>query len=92
MQRNLYRQLAVERSGFYAIVRRAYLRNIEHRVSRTVPVAIVGAACRLPGAPDQAAFWRLLDEGRCAVGDLPDGRWPAGRYLHSRAAEPGFSY
>src|SRR5258706_13511772 len=24
------------------------------------PVAVVGLACRMPGAPDVAAFWRLL--------------------------------
>ena len=30
-------------------------------------IAIVGMACRFPGANDLAAFWRLLDEGRSAV-------------------------
>lgn len=55
-------------------------------------VAIVGVACRLPGAPDEGEFWRLLDEGRCAVGGLPEGRWRPERYLHPRKSEPGFSY
>lgn len=55
-------------------------------------IAIVGAACRLPGAEDEAAFWSLLNEGRCAVGGLPGNRWQAGRYFHPRASEPGFSY
>jgi acyl transferase domain-containing protein/acyl-CoA synthetase (AMP-forming)/AMP-acid ligase II/acyl carrier protein len=35
------------------------------------PVAIVGLACRFPGAPDPAAFWSLLREGRSAVGHSP---------------------
>ncbi len=30
-------------------------------------VAIVGAACRMPGAPDIGSFWRLLFEGREAL-------------------------
>ena len=30
-------------------------------------VAVVGLACRFPGAPDLAGFWKLLAEGRCAV-------------------------
>jgi acyl transferase domain-containing protein/NADPH:quinone reductase-like Zn-dependent oxidoreductase/acyl carrier protein len=55
-------------------------------------VAVVGAACRLPGAPDETAFWRLLDAGECAVGTLPEGRWRAERYYHPRKSEPGFSY
>lgn len=55
-------------------------------------IAIIGAACRLPGAPDEAAFAHLLAEGRCAVTDHPEGRWNVGRFLHPRAGEPGFSY
>ncbi|MDX6741098.1 type I polyketide synthase [Actinocorallia sp. A-T 12471] len=31
------------------------------------PVAIVGLSCRLPGAADPAAFWRLLETGGDAV-------------------------
>ncbi len=31
------------------------------------PIAIVGMACRFPGAPDLAAFWRLLERGGNAV-------------------------
>ena len=31
------------------------------------PIAIVGMACRFPGAPDLSAFWRLLERGTNAV-------------------------
>src|SRR5665213_2523212 len=55
-------------------------------------VAIVGMACRLPGASNEGEFWRLLEAGRCAVGALPEGRWRPERYFHPRMAEPGFSY
>ncbi|MFJ3778139.1 type I polyketide synthase [Streptomyces sp. NPDC090075] len=37
--------------------------------------AVVGIACRLPGAPDPDAFWKLLDEGGNAVGEPPAGRF-----------------
>ncbi|MFG2019283.1 type I polyketide synthase [Actinomadura geliboluensis] len=37
--------------------------------------AIVGIACRFPGAPDPAAFWRLLRDGRDAVSRAPADRW-----------------
>lgn len=39
--------------------------------------AIIGMACRFPGAPDLQAYWELLVAGRCAVGPAPAGRWPA---------------
>ncbi|MFE9445716.1 type I polyketide synthase, partial [Streptomyces sp. NPDC006602] len=39
-----------------------------------VAIAVVGAACRLPGAPDVAAFWELIDRGASAVGEAPEGR------------------
>ncbi|WNV87568.1 type I polyketide synthase [Umezawaea sp. Da 62-37] len=38
-------------------------------------VAVIGYACRFPGADGPDAYWRLLDEGRDAIGDAPDGRW-----------------
>ncbi len=38
------------------------------------PIAIVGLACRLPGAPDPDAFWAVLVEGRETVGEYPAGR------------------
>ncbi|MEV6618449.1 beta-ketoacyl synthase N-terminal-like domain-containing protein, partial [Streptomyces sp. NPDC051051] len=38
------------------------------------PVAVVGLACRLPGADGPAAFWDLLTAGRSAVVDTPDDR------------------
>ena len=33
------------------------------------PIAIVGMACRFPGAPDLASFWSLLEAGKDAVTD-----------------------
>jgi acyl transferase domain-containing protein/NADPH:quinone reductase-like Zn-dependent oxidoreductase/NAD(P)-dependent dehydrogenase (short-subunit alcohol dehydrogenase family)/acyl carrier protein len=57
-----------------------------------VPIAIVGAACRLPGAPDLDAFWRLLESGTDAVSTLPADRFAQGAFLHPRRGEPGRSY
>jgi len=38
------------------------------------PIAIVGMACRYPGAESPEELWRLLAEGREAVGSLPADR------------------
>ncbi|BDT91970.1 polyketide synthase [Nocardia sputorum] len=37
-------------------------------------IAIVGMSCRMPGASDLEKFWRLLREGRDAVGPAPADR------------------
>ena len=38
-------------------------------------VAIVGMACRFPGANDTDEFWKLLEEGECHIKEIPDERW-----------------
>ncbi|MEV4741575.1 type I polyketide synthase [Streptomyces sp. NPDC049555] len=66
-------------------------------VSRELPIAVVGAACRLPGGADSTAgLWRLLERGRDAVGAVPPQRWtreelaelPAG--VIARMSQGGF--
>ncbi|MBB2201129.1 type I polyketide synthase [Gluconacetobacter tumulisoli] len=56
------------------------------------PIAIVGAACRLPGARDLRELWSLLSEGREAVRPLPENRFPLRDYWHPRRGEPGKFY
>jgi len=55
-------------------------------------IAVVGAACRLPGAPDLAGFWSLLSEGRDAVTEVPADRFTQSAWLHPRRQEPGKTY
>ena len=55
-------------------------------------IAIVGRACRLPGAANAAELWELLRAARCAVSSIPPGRWPLDRHGHPRVKEPGRSY
>ena len=44
-----------------------------------MPIAVTGAACRLPGGIDSAdALWELLRSGGDAVVEAPAGRWDAG--------------
>ncbi|MGW1564581.1 type I polyketide synthase, partial [Streptomyces sp. NPDC002144] len=37
-------------------------------------IAVVGLACRFPGAQDPDAFWQLLSRGESAVGPVPEDR------------------
>ncbi|WP_426955220.1 SDR family NAD(P)-dependent oxidoreductase [Muricoccus radiodurans] len=56
------------------------------------PIAVVGTACRFPGAPDLDGFWSLLAEGRDAVSTLPPERFSQEWFHHPRRGEPGRSY
>jgi phthiocerol/phenolphthiocerol synthesis type-I polyketide synthase C len=56
------------------------------------PIAIVGAACRFPGADGLEAFWGVLDQGRDVVTEVPDGRWSKDFHFHPDPAQPGKSY
>ncbi|MEZ4241529.1 MAG: type I polyketide synthase [Myxococcota bacterium] len=42
-----------------------------------VPVAVIGVACRLPGADGPDALWQLLHGDFDAVREIPAARWPA---------------
>ncbi|MEM7309555.1 MAG: beta-ketoacyl synthase N-terminal-like domain-containing protein, partial [Planctomycetota bacterium] len=52
------------------------------------PIAVVGLACRFPGAEDAEAFWRLLAKGGDAVAEVPSERWDAERWYDAQDA-PG---
>ena len=41
----------------------------------STPVAVVGVAAIMPDAPDAAAFWRNLRDGRYSISDVPPERW-----------------
>ncbi len=53
------------------------------------PVAIIGIGCRFPGGINNPeALWKLMAEGREAVGDVPPDRWNVERYYDP---EPGLA-
>lgn len=56
------------------------------------PIAVVGLACRFPGAETPAAFWELLSEGRDAIGEIPATRWNASAYYNADQAAAGSMY
>ncbi|WP_149551169.1 SDR family NAD(P)-dependent oxidoreductase [Streptomyces marokkonensis] len=48
-------------------------------MSQHVPIAVVGIACRFPGADDHRRFWDVIRNGRSHVGEVPQVRWGMGR-------------
>jgi acyl transferase domain-containing protein/acyl-CoA synthetase (AMP-forming)/AMP-acid ligase II/surfactin synthase thioesterase subunit/acyl carrier protein len=61
----------------------------EDRARPHEPVAIVGMACRFPGADDPEEFWRALAAGTDLITEVPPERWDAGAYYDPRVAMPG---
>jgi acyl transferase domain-containing protein/NADPH:quinone reductase-like Zn-dependent oxidoreductase/aryl carrier-like protein len=61
--------------------------------ARTEPIALVGVGCRFPGGADGPdAFWRLLREGRDAIGEVPAERWDAAAWYDPDPETPGKMY
>ncbi len=56
---------------------RKRIEALESGAAAHEPVAVIGLACRLPGAPDAATFFANLLAGVDGVGPLSDGRWDA---------------
>jgi acyl transferase domain-containing protein/aryl carrier-like protein len=54
---------------------------------RSLPIAVIAAACHFPGAPDLQKFWDDLHAGRHAIRDVPPDRWDVARFyapVHAR--------
>ena len=55
-------------------------------------IAIVGMACRFPGAGTPAEFWEILRQGRDVVSEINADRWGTDYYFHRNRTAPGKSY
>ena len=53
------------------------------------PIAVIGMACRFPGADTPDAFWELLRAGIDAVTDVPLDRWDANALYNGDPSAPG---
>ena len=54
------------------------------------PIAIIGMACRFPGAADTPArYWELLARGEDAVTEVPPERWNIDEYYDADPDVPG---
>lgn len=51
--------------------------------------AIVGLACRFPGAPSASRYWDLLARGEEAIREVPSSRWPVDQLYEPGLATPG---
>jgi mycolipanoate synthase len=62
------------------------------RKTTVTPVAVIGMACRLPGAIDSPQrLWEALLRGDDLVGEIPADRWDADAYYDPEPGVPGRS-
>ncbi|WP_293342731.1 type I polyketide synthase [Mycobacterium sp.] len=78
--------------GEQAPASKATVPNSPATVRSDEPIAIVSVACRLPGAPDPDAYWKLLSEGIDAIREIPDDRWDVDEFYDPDPETPGKVY
>ncbi len=61
----------------------------QYQGSRQEAIAIIGHACRFPGANCPEEFWKLLVEGKDAVCEVPLERWDNNQYYDPDPDAPG---
>jgi acyl transferase domain-containing protein/aryl carrier-like protein len=59
------------------------------QAERSPPIAVVGMACRFPGADGIDALWRLLEAGADAVRPVPPDRWDNAAWHSADPDAPG---
>jgi acyl transferase domain-containing protein/SAM-dependent methyltransferase len=74
-------------------LRSARARVEELESARTEPIAIVGMGLRFPGgASDPESLWRVLEEGRDTITEIPASRWDIDEFFDADPDAPGRMY
>jgi len=69
---------------------RAKVDTLEH--GKTAPIAVIGMACRFPGADGPDVFWDLLSRGVDAITEIPRDRWDVDAYFDPNPEATGKMY
>ena len=56
------------------------------------PIAVIGMACRFPGADSPGKFWNNLLDGNDAIREVPSERWDVDAYYDPDPQAPGKMY
>ncbi|WP_284706031.1 aminotransferase class I/II-fold pyridoxal phosphate-dependent enzyme [Streptomyces malaysiensis] len=60
--------------------------------TRRDDVAIVGMACRFPGARNVNQYWRLLTDPRAQFAPIPDSRWRTATFVSDNLRDTSSTY
>ncbi len=76
-----------------AALQEAKLRLRKQDEERHEPIAIVSMGCRFPGGVTSPGdLWRLLDEGRDVITEVPASRWDLGAFFDPNPEVHGRTY
>ena len=74
----------------FLALQEAEARVAELEAQAHAPIAVIGLGCRAPGGVrDGETFWKLLEEGRDAVGPVPRERWDHDVFFDPDPDAPG---
>ncbi|MDZ7335183.1 MAG: SDR family NAD(P)-dependent oxidoreductase [candidate division KSB1 bacterium] len=76
--------LAAEETGDVGAAKPKTIKSMD-----TEPIAIIGMACRFPGADNPEEFWELLVDGGDAITAVPEDRWDRDAFYDSNPDVPG---
>ena len=82
-------EVARRLAGLSPAKRRLLEQRLKSRPEAAEPVAIVGMSCRFPGAPDISSFWRVIEEGIDATGEIPESRWAVDQFYDPTGEQSG---
>ena len=86
-------QLARHFSGPPAAAATGITRSAAGATAADRAIAVVGLGCRFPGgAVDPDAFWKMLDAGTDATGEIPADRWDVDSFFDADPEKPGRMY
>ncbi|WP_413160372.1 SDR family oxidoreductase [Capilliphycus salinus ALCB114379] len=66
--------------------------KIQKQPQKFQDIAIIGMACKVPGANNLSEYWNLLKEGRSAIKEVPNSRWSAEDYFDETGEKSHTTY
>ena len=70
------------------LLKQAQAKLAAYERARSEPIAIVGMACRFPGAHNPQEYWSLLRGGVNAIREVPSDRWGLDEYYDPDVSAP----
>ena len=66
-----------------------FQKKIQESPKVAEPIAVIGMACRFPGARSLNDYWKIVREGINATGEVPLSRWDADAIFDPEGDTPG---